>query len=344
MKADSDLEKHLAKLDQSLEGHKNLLIVLHNNPDPDALASAYAFSYLAQKRYTIQTHIAYGGLIGRAENWAMVRELKIPLKKIERIRYPNYSRIALLDTQPGAGNNSLPFDVACHIVIDHHPKRHEVKSGFVMIDPLIGTTATMIIQLLDASGLTIPTDIATALSYAIRSETQDLGREASDQDVAAYFMVYPKASMRKLARIIHPKLSHAYFVILAKALQQARMSRHLICAHLGDVPMPEIVAEMADMLLRHQRISWALCTGRFKNTLLLSLRSSNPKAKAGRIIKHLVPDQNNAGGHDMLAGGRIALGELQEDEITILEIKLSQQFAKLMGYVNVDWKPLLEDS
>ena len=107
MKANSDIGKNLAALDQILQGQKKLLIVLHNNPDPDALASALALRYLGQKRYHIQASIAYGGLIGRAENREMVQELKIPLKEITRIRYSAYSRIALLDTQPGVGNNSL---------------------------------------------------------------------------------------------------------------------------------------------------------------------------------------------------------------------------------------------
>ena len=72
----------LSQLDHVLEGQKKLLIVLHNNPDPDALASALALRYLVSKRYNIRSNIAYGGLIGRAENRAMVRELKIPLKNM----------------------------------------------------------------------------------------------------------------------------------------------------------------------------------------------------------------------------------------------------------------------
>ena len=63
---------------------------------------------------------------------------------------------------------------------------------------------------------------------------------------------------------------------------------------------------MADTLLRHQRIS---------------------------------PDRNNAGGHDLFAGGRIEIRHLQEAEIDILEIRLSQRFAELPGYKNADWKP-----
>jgi nanoRNase/pAp phosphatase (c-di-AMP/oligoRNAs hydrolase) len=335
----------LTKLDQIFDGQKKLLVILHNNPDPDALASALAFSYLTQKRYNVQTDITYGGLIGRAENQAMVKELiKIPFKRINRIRYSIYDRIALLDTQPGVGNNSFPSDVECHIVIDHHPRCRGAKAALMLLNPQIGATATMLIQLLEACKLPISTDLATALTYAIRSETMDLGREVSEQDIKAYFTVYPKASMHKLARITCPKLPRSYFVVLANTLERARVFRHLICVHLNQVPMPEIVAEMADTLLRHQRISWVLCTGRFKKNLILSLRSSNPKAKAGKLIKDLVPDRNNAGGHDLFAGGRIEIHHLQEAEIDILEIRLAQQFAELLGYKNADWKPLLENS
>ena len=339
-----NMREMLAKLDQIFDGQKKLLVIMHNHPDPDALASALAFSYLTQKRYNAQTDIVYGGLIGRAENQAMVQELKIPLKQINRIRYSSYDRIALVDTQPGAGNNSLPLDVECHIVIDHHPRRYGVKAALILLNPQIGATATIIIQLLETCEFPFSTDLATALTYAIRSETLDLGREASDQDVKAYFTVYPKASISKLARIARPKLPRSYFVVLANTLERARVFRNLICVHLDQVPVPETVAEMADTLLRHQRISWVLCTGRFKKNLFLSLRSSDPKAKAGKLIEDLVPDRNNAGGHDLFAGGRIEIPHLQEAEIDILEIRLSQQFAKLLGYKNADWKPLLENS
>lgn len=336
-------ETLLTQLDRVLENQKKLLIVLHNNPDPDALASGLALSYLVKARYNIRSTIAYDGMIGRAENQALVREIKIPLKNIRRIRFAAHDKIALLDTQPGAGNNSLPDDVDYHIVIDHHPRRPLLKSVFAMVDAEVGACATLLIELLAASDVAISTDLSTALTYAIRSETLDLGRETHPRDVKAYFIVYPKVSVRKLARIAYPKLPRSYFVMLAKALYQTVTFRQLICAHLGDISNPEIVAEAADILLRHERISWSLCTGRFENQLIISLRTSNPKANAGKFIKKLVPDRNNAGGHGMFAGGRIVLDNLKPEDVKELENKLSQQFAKCLGYSKAEWKPLLED-
>ena len=333
----------ISKLDELLKGQKRLLIVLHNNPDPDAIASAYCLRYLTEKRYNLEANIAYDGLIGRAENRALVREVKIPLKNIKRIKYSTYDRVAMIDTQPGAGNNVLPKDEHCHIIIDHHPRRKGLTSDLALVDPAVGASATLLIEILSQTKLPMSTDMATALSFAIKTETQDLGRETSERDIDAYFKAYSRASMRKLARISLPKLPHSYFLTLDKMLQRTRIFRQLICAHLGDVPTPEIVAEMADFLLRHERMGWAFCSGRFKDNLYISMRSSSAKAKAGKMIKELVPDRNLAGGHGMFAGGTIPLKEMPSEEISILEIRLNQKFAKLLGYDDPDWKPLLED-
>lgn len=333
----------ISKLDEILKGQKRLLIVLHNNPDPDAIASAYCLRYIAEKRYNLEANIAYDGLIGRAENRALIREVKIPLKNIKRIKYSTYDRVAMIDTQPGFGNNVLPRDVHCHIIIDHHPRRRGLNSEFALIAPEVGASATLLIEILNDTKLPMSSDMATALSFAIKTETQDLGRETSERDIDAYFTAYSKASMRKLARISIPKLPHSYFMTLDKMLQRTRMFRHLICAHLGEIPTPEIVAEMADFLLRHERMSWAFCSGRFKNNLYISMRSSSASAKAGKMIKELVPDRNLAGGHGMFAGGTIPLKNMPSEEISILEIRLNQKFAKLLGYDDPEWKLLLED-
>ena len=45
-----------------------LLIMTHDYPDPDALASAVTLQYAAEKVFGISSKIVYGGVIGRMEN------------------------------------------------------------------------------------------------------------------------------------------------------------------------------------------------------------------------------------------------------------------------------------
>ena len=68
----------LAFLGQHRQRLAPLLILIHDFPDPDALASAFALQHLAHSAFDIPSRIAYGGELGRTENRMMVRMLRIP--------------------------------------------------------------------------------------------------------------------------------------------------------------------------------------------------------------------------------------------------------------------------
>ncbi|MEJ2664394.1 MAG: DHH family phosphoesterase [Spirochaetia bacterium] len=320
----------------------HVLVVMHNFPDPDALASAAAFKYLAEELYKVKVSIGYGGNIGRAENKALLKRMKISLKQISRIKFSKYERIVVVDTQPGAGNNLIDTMRRYHLVVDHHPLRRDTKADIVIVEPGIGVTSSIFVECLRLSGLPVPMYLATALVYAISAETQNMKREAHDFDVRSYLYIYQFASVRQLSEIIHPKLPQTYFAALGRALNNAYIFRNLIYAPLNEVPNAEMVAEMCDFLLRRERIGWVLCTGKYKQNLYVSLRSSHKRANAGKIITKLVKNTRNVGGHEMSAGGFIPLPNNQKEYMTKLEEALAAQFGSLMGYESVVWKPLLD--
>ena len=159
-----------------LRGKGRTLIIIHDNPDPDCLASAMALRHLLAVKLGRDAVIAFSGMIGRSENLAMARELEITLTPLEMVDLDGYSAICMLDTQPGTGNNSLPAGRRVDVVIDHHPLREATKAcRWVDIRDDYGVTATILYEYLLAQDITIGTKLATALFYAIKSETQDLG-------------------------------------------------------------------------------------------------------------------------------------------------------------------------
>ena len=63
------------------EENAKVLIVCHDNPDPDALASALAMNELFSKHgHTSQ--IVHGGMIEHHQNQAMVKQLEIPVRRL----------------------------------------------------------------------------------------------------------------------------------------------------------------------------------------------------------------------------------------------------------------------
>jgi len=202
----------LAFLSRQRKRLSPLLILTHDFPDPDALASAFALQYLAQSAFDIQSRIAYGGEIGRTENRTMVRLLRIPLHRMRKVWLKNYACIALVDTQPAFGNNSFPGGKRATIIIDQHGPHTPPQADLVLVDPDCGATCVIIAQALLARREPIPARVASALAYGILTDTLDLYRAKRPDVVQTYLRVLQQADMRTLARIQNPTRSRRFFV------------------------------------------------------------------------------------------------------------------------------------
>lgn len=291
------------------------LVLTHDNPDPDALASAHILAYILRRRFGQKVTAAYGGIIGRAENREMVRSLKLPFSHVRNLNLKKYGRFALVDTQPRTGNNQLPPKTVPDVVVDHHPVRPRTLTGpFHDVRPAYGATATIVAEYLLASELPPTHAAATALIYAIRSETQDFAREYTGPDKAIYDRFFPLANHRLLARIQSPRLPLAYFSNLHEALESLEEFDSLIVSHLGRVDQPDIVPEIADLLLRLQGKTWSLVTGVYGERIYLSIRTTNPRADAGALMHRLLGRRGKGGGHGRIAGGWVDAGKVPAGE------------------------------
>jgi len=338
----STISQIVRALDALFVESKDLLIVLHDNPDPDALAAGMALKTLSESRYGMNVVISYGGLINRAENKTMVSELNIPLTCFDDVDIRAFDRIAVVDTQPGRGNNALPAEAHCHLVFDHHATMETETADLVVYNKKIGATATLLGELLQEASVDIKSNLATAIAYAIRTETLELQREASPRDIRMYLSVYPISSLHKIGAISWPKLPNSYYEMLSIALVKAQIFRYFVFIPIGEVVMPEIVAEMADLFLRRERVTWVLAMGFYNSHAYFSLRTSHYKKQAFRILQNILDDARNAGGHDTFAGGRLAV-DSDGDKMKDMENKIAERFAAGFGYKDAGWKKLVNN-
>ncbi len=298
---------HGRKLLRFLEKKKKslspLLIVTHDYPDPDAIATSMALQYLAEKLGGVKSRIVYKGIIGRVENRAMVELLKVPIHKFRPSDLQSYENTALIDTQPEFENNPYPRNKKVTLVIDQHPYVKRPLAELALIDPDCGATSVILTQAMLLSGLEIPKRIATALAYGILSDTLNLYRAHRADIIQSYLDILPLCDMRTLIRIQNPPKSKKFFSTLNRGLEGARAFRGLIVSHLGEVEHPDLVSEIADFLLTYKGMERSLCTGRYKGKLHVSLRSNRPTDETPEILRDIFDDRKEAGGHDMVAGG-----------------------------------------
>lgn len=291
-----------------------LIILPHDNPDPDALASAAALKYLARHLLDRDSIIAVAGLVGRAENRAMLRYLNIGLVPVAEVALDDPQAIvALVDTQPGRRNNSLPARVIPAIVIDHHPAYAPTDGvAFSDLREDYGATSSILTEYLMDPRIVVEGKIATALFYGIMAETQDLGREESPADLEACHFLYPYTNKRRLAKIENARVPREYFRVFCDAMQAATVYDRVVVSVLDDVRYPDMVAEVADFLLRLEDVEWSAAIAYYDGGLYVSLRTTQRDANAGETLRGVI-GSDHAGGHDMIAGGRIEVGRDPEE-------------------------------
>lgn len=332
MKSDQKTADRLKKIRDLLKGKSNLLVVMQDYPDPDAIAAAVALRKLVNVLSGAQCSLAHGGTVGRGENRALVRYLNLNLRSCSEIDFDKFDLTAMVDTQPGTGNNSFPGDRVPDIVIDHHPIRKATRAvGVTDIRKNYGATSTILYEYLLAAGIEPDVPLATALLYAIRSDTQDLGREATRADTDAIGRLYTQANKRMLSEIQRGRVQREYYRLLGQALGNARVYDSCIITSLGEVTIPDMVGEVADLLLRDDTTCWALCYGFYKEQMLLSLRTSQTGKSAEKVMRSIVARRGTGGGHDTIAGGQIPLKKGTKAEISRIEKVVRQKLLKGVG-------------
>jgi nanoRNase/pAp phosphatase (c-di-AMP/oligoRNAs hydrolase) len=311
-------QQRLTKLLKACAGASQALILPHNDPDPDAIASALALRYLLEQKLGIQGHIAYCGIVGRAENKALVRYLNYPMEHLDSSALQEIRPIALVDTQPGAGNNALLPQTPVDIVIDHHPLRENTaRAAFADVRPKIGSTSTILTQYLQAAEIEPPPSLATALFYGIKTDTLGLARGSSPADAEAYFYLQTRIDVEALAEIEQAQLPVEYFQQLDSALHAARIYDNVVICYVGFASRPDLAAEMADLFLRLRGIQWVICIETYNDELVVAVRTRNPGGGAGKLVQSIVGDQGTAGGHGSMAAGHVPLLGRQPEQLAL---------------------------
>ena len=325
------------RLLQALTGRRRLLVLTHTNPDPDSMASALGVRHLVREKLRLASDFGLNGRIMRAENREMVRTLGLDMVRMEGLDLSRYDAIALVDTQPGFGHTELPEGRTIDVVIDHHvpcdpsQQANLPRTVFRDIRTEIGATSSMVTGYLMEAGIPVPPDVATALFYGIKTDTADLARNASPTDEAAYNFLASRIDRAKLATIAMPELPIEYYRALGTALGNIRIFGNVVLCSLGKSPNAEMVAEVADLLLRMEGKTAVFCGGLVENSYHISVRTDLGGKDAYTVMRDALGGEGTFGGHGTVAGGTVPLQDNSSRAVKRLERRLEKNILRSMG-------------
>jgi nanoRNase/pAp phosphatase (c-di-AMP/oligoRNAs hydrolase) len=308
---------------------ERVLILLHNDPDPDAMASGLALRNVLRRN---KQSAIIGCLQGvtRPENQRMVKLLDITLEVINPADVNEFDRVAMVDVQP----HYFPGLVErCDLVIDHHPEQPGYSAVFKDIRPDYGSTSTILTEHLRAVDVNISERTATAMLYAIKSDTLFFNRQANRVDLEAFSYLYPLADAALIRKMEGAEITMERLEYVLKATQSGRMVEQVFCAFLGASPREDFIPYVADFFLQLENVKWTIIAGVVNDTLVMSVRNLGYSRNAGEFVRRFFADIGSAGGHRAMAKAVVPLrafrekyGDLDAERFADRVLELMTQF------------------
>jgi nanoRNase/pAp phosphatase (c-di-AMP/oligoRNAs hydrolase) len=308
-----------------------VLILLHNDPDPDAMASGLALRNVLRR--TKATAIL-GTLQGvtRPENLRMANLLDIQVEALTPATLGEFERIAVVDVQPHYFGDLLN---RVDLVIDHHPPQPGYSAVFKDIRSDYGSTSTILTEHLRAVDVNISERTATALLYAIKSDTLFFNRQANRVDLEAFSFLYPLADATLIRKMEGSEITLERLEHVVKALDAGRTEDQVFCAFIGQTPREDLIAYVADFFLQLENIKWTIIAGIVNQTMVLSVRNLGYSRNAGEFVRKYFSKIGSAGGHRAMAKAvapvaafRAMVGDLDGRDISGQILDLAVQFLR----------------
>ena len=293
----------LRRFYDQFSGEDNVLIVI--NADPDAIASAMAVKRLLWRKVSSVT-ISNINLIKRPDNIAMIRLLGVELVPIKDIVKDRFTRFVIVDSQPD--HNEIFAEFPPDVVIDHHPET-DVHANFSDIRPKYGATASIMTEYIRAAKIKPSAKLSTGLFYAIKTDTCNFERQTLIEDVRAFQFLYRYANIHLARKIEQSEIRLDFLKYFKSALENRRMRKGKIFAHLGTVVNPDICVLIADFFMKINSANWSIVSGLYNKKLVIVFRNDGLRKDAGKVAKLSF---GSGGGHKSMARAEIPFTDLKE--------------------------------
>jgi len=280
-----------------------VLILMHNDPDPDAMASGLALRNLLRRTKATAILGAFQG-VTRPENQRMAHLLDIQVEIIPPEAIKDFDRVAMVDVQPHYFAGVIE---TVDLVIDHHPLQTGYGAMFKDIRSEYGSTSTILTEHLRAVDVSISERTATAMLYAIKSDTLFFNRQANRVDIDAFSYLYPLADAAMIRKMEGSELTFERLACVTEAQQTGLAGDQVFCAFLGDVTREDFIPYVADFFLQLEDVKWTVISGVVNDTLSISVRNLGYTRNAGDLVKRVFGDIGNAGGHRAMAKAVVPL-------------------------------------
>ena len=338
------------KFERTIADLEEVAILMHPNPDPDAMSAALGVAHIADGVDTDAT-LYYPGQIRHQENRAFRTVLEMEATNVSSSAELE-GEVILVDHNEPRGLQAAER-ITPYAVVDHHPGGG-IGTAYTDVRTEYGACATIIAEYFHDLGFEpddaedgssdperrLPANIATGLMYGIQSDTNNLTKGCSSAEFSASAYLYGAVDGNLLDRVANPSADAEVLDTKAKAITGRDLRSPFAIADVGSVSNLDAIPQAADELLGLEGVEAVVVFGDDDDseTIHVSGRSRDDRVHMGEALESVVDDipMAQAGGHARMGGGQLSIPHmkgLREDSGLTREEFKDRVFSALSGEI-----------
>lgn len=298
---------HVNELIDLLHDRDSLVIVCHDNPDPDSIASAAALEWIAERIGVSDVRILFGGSISHHQNRALVRHLGADLTPLAAASLTDSDLVAFVDHAVPGEHTQLSPEIDVDVVIDHHEHVERIRGDFVDLRPEYGATTTILVEYLFELEYQPPTELASMLLFALHRERLDHVRNPTSHEYEAALFLLPHVDRSIIEQLYSAQFSPSTVDTIGEAIRNRRVRGSCLVSWVGPVSERDALPQAANYLVNLQDVDTVLAFGWLDGEIHPSARSEDPNLRLDSVIREVVGSNGHGGGHEGMAGGVISV-------------------------------------
>jgi nanoRNase/pAp phosphatase (c-di-AMP/oligoRNAs hydrolase) len=209
----------------------------------------------------------------------------------------------------------LTIDLKFTAVVDHHPVgSHDLShppAEFTDIRSDYGATATIFVHYLRAAKIRPNHLLATALFYAIKTDTLNFVRQGQIEDMQAFRWLYPMIHLPLLSEIEQAPIGRKSFNYLLSGLNHTVFHKNYAAIYFEKLDHADTLVVAADFVMKIEGVCRAITCGVFEGKLVVILRSIGFRSSnMGRLAQDAFGAYGSAGGHKNMARAEMELSKI----------------------------------
>lgn len=304
---------------EGLDRQSKVAIFTQDNPDPDAIGSAFGLAWLIRKiNGGVTSKVFYGGEISHPQNRTFVNLLNIQMNRLDKKKdkeFDDYALKIFVDVASSGQKNLQTISITPDIIIDHHEDNPD--GDFMLKDiRVIGSTATIVCDYIIQSGYDLnqeaeeEANVATALLFALENDTHNLVSENTRQlDIDCFLYLVKRVDINIITNVRDYPIPRYFFELEEVAIKNKQIVGSVLVTGLEYLKADrrDALPYIADKFLRMEGIETVVAFGIIEDYLVASLRTTN-KSLSLNSICHSIFGEPYSGAKTRSGGARVPLG------------------------------------